>query len=164
MKKNMKKLTTNVTKILDHHKINYEIFEYDSKTRLSGNEIASILNEDPLTCYKTLLVRTSKSPFKYYIFVIEVNKELDLKKCAKLKKEKALEMAHEKEMKPITGYVHGGCSMVGLLKPNLNITVNNTFFEHDFIYMSAGEVGKQVKLNPKDLNSFLKIDVGDIER
>ncbi len=160
----MKKTTTNVTKILDYHKINYELFEYDSKTRLSGNEIASILNEDPLTCYKTLLVKTSKSPFKYYIFVIEVNKELDLKKCAKLKNEKALEMAHEKEMKPITGYVHGGCSMVGLLKPNLEITVNSTFFTHPYIYMSAGEVGKQVKLNPNDLKIFLTIHEGDIER
>ena len=163
-KKIMKKITTNVTKILDKHKINYELKEYEANNRLSGKEIALILNEEPSLCYKTLLTRTSKSPYKYYIFSLEVDKELDLKKCAKLKGEKSIEIAHEKEMKPITGYVHGGCSIIGLLKLNIEITVNSNFFNHDFIYISAGEVGKQIKINPNDLKSFLKINIGDISK
>ena len=156
----MKKETTKVTKILDFHKIDYELFTYAPNQRLSGEEICSILHEDPNKVYKTLLTISKNK--KHYVFVLPVNKTLDLKKCAKLKNEKSIDMAHEKEMKPITGYVHGGCSMIGQLKPNIDITVDSSFLKNDYVYISAGEVGKQVKLNPNDISKIIKFSEGDI--
>lgn len=156
----MKKISTKVTKILDFNHIDYELFTY-SEERLSGIEIANILKEDPKLVFKTLLTKDNKN--KFHIFVIPVNKELDLKKCAKFINEKSVEMAHEKEMKPITGYIHGGCSMIGLIK-NIDITVDSSFITYPFIYISAGEIGKQIKINPLDIKRIIYYKVTNITK
>lgn len=155
----MKNKSTKVTKILDHYHISYTLFSYTQNNRLRGEEIAKLLNEDPSQVFKTLLTKSIKSK-KYYIFAIPVNKELDLKKCATIMNEKSIEMCLEKEMKPVVGYVHGGCSIIGIDNKKIDINVDNLFFEHEYIYISAGEVGYQIKINPNDLKNIINIKSG----
>ncbi len=157
----MKKESTKVTKILDYHHINYQLIKYDTSSRLSGEEIATILNEDPNRCFKTLLATSIKSK-KYYLIAIPVNKKLDLKKLAKLKNEKEIKMCLEKEMYPLTNYVHGGCSLIGIDNLKISLNADSSFFKYDYVYISAGKIGYQVKINPLSLLSFLKIDSLDL--
>lgn len=157
----MKKKVTNVTKILDHYHINYELVEYTKNNRLSGEEIAKELNEDINRVFKTLITVSSKNKNNHYCYCIPVNKELDLKKCAIYEDEKAIEMIKEKELLPLTGYVHGGCSFIGLKNNKIKIRVHETFFSYPYIYMSAGEVGAQVKVNPIDLKEIVDIESSD---
>lgn len=156
----MKTKSTKVTKILEHYHINYELFSYEQDNRLKGSEIAILLGEEPDKVFKTLLTKSSKEK-KYYIFAIPVNSELDLKKCAKEKQEKSIEMCLEREMKTIVGYVHGGCSIIGIDNQKIEISVQNNFFNYDYIYISAGEVGYQVKVNPSSLKEIINIKSGD---
>lgn len=157
----MKKKVTNVTKILDHYHINYELVEYTKNNRLSGKEIAALLNQDINHVFKTLITVSSKNKNNHYCYCIPVNKELDLKKCAAYEQEKAIEMIKEKELLPLTGYVHGGCSFIGLKNNKIKIRVHKTFFEYPYIYMSAGEVGYQVKVNPNDLKNIIVLETSD---
>lgn len=160
----MKKKVTNVTKILDHYHINYELVEYTKNNRLSGEEIATLLNEDINKVFKTLITVSSKNKNNHYCYCIPVNKELDLKKCAKYEDEKAIEMIKEKELLPLTGYIHGGCSFIGLKNNKIKIRVHETFFSYPYIYMSAGEVGAQVKINPNDIKTIIIYSSGDITK
>ena len=98
---------TNVMRILDSKKISYKEYYYGDTEAISGVEVAAALNEDPNIVFKTL-VTVSKSK-NYYVFMIPVEKELDLKKCATSVNEKSVEMIPQKELLPLTGYIHGGC-------------------------------------------------------
>ena len=101
---------TNVMRILDKLKINYSSHSYANTTAVSGLEVAEVLNQDPKRVFKTL-VTVGKSQ-KYYVFVIPVAAELNLKKAAQSVKEKSIEMIKAKELLPLTGYIHGGCSPI----------------------------------------------------
>ena len=105
---------TNVMRILDQKKINYNSYDYTETNAVSGMEVATSLNEDPNKVFKTL-VTVAKSKINY-VFVVPVNKELDLKKAAKAVGEKSIEMIKSKELLPLTGYIHGGCSPIGMKK------------------------------------------------
>src|SRR5574344_1780854 len=105
---------TNAMRILDKEKIPYEVLDYTDKPLTNGEEIANFLNENPLQVFKTL-VTISKSK-NHYVFLINVNSELDLKKCALASNEKNIELIHQKELLPLTGYIHGGCSPLGMKK------------------------------------------------
>ena len=149
---------TNVMRILDQKKIDYKDYFYGEEA-ISGVEVAKILNQDEKHVYKTL-VTVSKSK-KYYVFMIPVAEELDLKKCAKAVGEKSIEMIPQKELLPLTGYVHGGCSPIGM-KKLFKTTINDTANNQDTIIFSAGRIGYQVELNPKDLEKVISLFYYDI--
>ncbi len=144
---------TNVMRILDQKKIPYNEYFYGEEA-ISGVEVARVLNQDETRVYKTL-VTTSKSN-KNYVFIIPVAEELDLKKCAKAVNEKYVEMIPQKELLPLTGYIHGGCSPIGM-KKQFKTVINDTALNQDKIIFSAGRVGYQVELNPTDLEKVINL-------
>ena len=150
---------TNAMRILDRAKISYESFSYEQDPSMSGAEIAGILHEDVSLVFKTL-VTLAKSG-QHYVFVIPVAAELDLKKAAKAAGEKSISMLKQKELLPTTGYVHGGCSPLGMKK------VFPTFLDESAkdcrtIYVSAGKLGRQIALSPEDLKKVLRFQYADV--
>lgn len=139
---------TNVMRVLDGKKITYESHAYEPDPTMTGEEIAGILGEDPANVFKTLVTQGKSGA--YYVFVVPVAEELDLKKAAKASGEKAIAMIKQKELLPLTGYVHGGCSPIGMKKP-FPTFIHETAEGLDKIFVSAGKVGFQIELAPKDL-------------
>lgn len=152
-------IKTNVMRVLDSKKVKYSSHTYEPDATLRGEEIAAILGEDVEKVFKTL-VTVSKSG-KNYVFVVPVNAELDLKKAASAAGEKAISMIKQKELLSLTGYVHGGCSPIGMKKMYPTF-VHITAKEYDTIFVSAGRVGAQVELSPVDLANTVKLEFADI--
>ncbi len=150
---------TNVMRLLDSSKIEYLSHSYDADPSLSGEEIAGILGEECDKVFKTLV--TVGKTGTHYVFVIPVNAELDLKKVAKVSGEKSIEMIKQKELLPLTGYVHGGCSPVGM-KKHFATFFHETAILYDRIYVSAGKVGCQVELNPEELIKIVNAKTADL--
>ncbi len=150
---------TNVMRILEQKKIPYTPHIYSDTCETNGMEIAARLGEDPDRCFKTL-VTVGKSGNKY-VFVIPVNCELDLKKAAKAVAEKSIEMLKSKELLPLTGYVHGGCSPIGM-KKFFKTVINITAESFNTIYFSAGRIGYQVELSLSDLEKVISFTLFDI--
>ena len=151
---------TNVMRKLDQLKIAHkEHFLGDDKNAISGTEVAKILNEDEDKVFKTL-VTVAKSN-NHYVFMVPVAKELDLKKAAAAVGEKNLEMLHPKDLLPLTGYVHGGCSPIGM-KKQFKTVIHNTAASFDTIYFSAGKIGYQVELPLDSLKKVIRIIEADI--
>lgn len=151
---------TNVMRTLDQKKIKYNCYEYPHEDGVvDGLGVATLLNEDPNKVFKTL-VCVSKSK-KNYVFVLPVNKELDLKKCAKSVSEKSVEMIPVKELLPLTGYVRGGCSPIGMKKSFITV-IHKTALDFDSIIFSAGKIGYQVEVNPLDLSKLIRVSFEDI--
>ncbi|MCR2032637.1 Cys-tRNA(Pro) deacylase [Anaerofustis stercorihominis] len=150
---------TNVMRILDKKNIKYKSYTYKEKGAISGREVARYLNQNENQVFKTL-VTVGKSK-EYYVFVIPVNKELDLKKAAKSVGEKSINMIKEKELLPLTGYVHGGCSPIGM-KKLFTTVIDITSEEFDTFIFSAGKVGYQVEVNINDLKKVIKFKLEDI--
>ena len=146
-------------RVLDSKKVKYSSHTYEPDATLRGEEIAAILGEDVEKVFKTL-VTVSKSG-KNYVFVVPVNAELDLKKAASAAGEKAISMIKQKDLLPLTGYVHGGCSPIGMKKMYPTF-VHITAKEYDTIFVSAGRVGAQVELSPVDLANTVKLEFADI--
>lgn len=145
---------TNVMRLLEQKKIPYETFSLDNADGLTGVEIAGLLKEDANQAFKTL-VTVGKSK-NYYVFVIPVNEELDLKKAASAVNEKAIEMLKQKDLLPLTGYVHGGCSPIGM-KKFFTTTIDDSALLFDDIYFSAGKIGMQVKIKVTDIEKIIPI-------
>lgn len=145
MKNNNK---TNVMRILDGKKISYEIHTYEPDASMSGEEIAALLKEDADRVFKTLVTQGKSG--QYYVFVVPVKEELDLKKAAKAANEKAVSMIKQKELLPLTGYVHGGCSPIGM-KKKFPTFIHETAKQHGKMFVSGGKVGVQIELSPEDL-------------
>ena len=156
MKKDEK---TNVMRLLDGKKIPYESHTYEPDATLTGEEIAKILGEDADKVFKTLVTRGKSGA--YYVFVVPVKAELDLKKAAKACGEKAVAMIKQKELLPLTGYVHGGCSPVGMKKP-FPTFIHDTATGFDKVFVSAGKVGFQIEIAPDDLIRVSECKVADI--
>ena len=153
---------TNVMRILDQKKIKYCEHFYSSDIT-NGEEVAKILGQDPDTVYKTLV--TIGSDKRNYVFVIPVNATLDVKKVAKIVGKKSIDMIKQKDLEPLTGYIHGGCSPIGMKKKfptYLDKTVEN-FSE---IFVSGGRVGLQIKIKKEDLIKLVdaKIDELTLEK
>lgn len=147
-------------RVLEKEKIDFESFEYPhGKDAVDGVTVAQLLNQDPKTVFKTLVTTDGKKD--YFVFVIPVEKELDLKKAAKSVGVKALEMIHVKDINKVTGYVRGGCSPVGMKK--LYRTVfHETAEECDVISVSAGKIGYQVRLSPNELMELVNGSMADV--
>ena len=155
----MKEDKTNVMRILDQKKIKYESHSYKPDATMSGEEIAFILGEDPEKVFKTLVTQGKSGT--YYVFVVPVKAELDLKKAAKASGEKSISMIKQKELLPLTGYVHGGCSPIGM-KKHFPTFIHETASGLENLFVSAGKVGFQVELSPADLIGLAGCTVADI--
>ena len=141
---------TNVMRVLDGRKIAYDKHSYEPDATMSGEEIAHILGEDAEKVFKTLVTQGKSGA--YYVFVVPVNEELNLKKAAAASGEKAVSMIKQKELLPLTGYVHGGCSPIGM-KKQFPTFLHETATAYDTICVSAGRVGCQIELATSDLIS-----------
>lgn len=151
---------TNVMRILDSHGIAYDTYVYDSAL-VNAREVALTLGQDPAAVFKTLVtVGKSKA---YYVFMIPAEKELDLKKAAKAAREKALEMIPQKELLPLTGYIHGGCSPIGM-KKHFPTFIQESALAFEAICFSAGRVGQQVRLPPGQLLQVMAVTPADITK
>ena len=159
LKNTLKEEKTNVMRVLESKKIPYNSHSYNPDPTLTGEDIAGILGEDPGKVFKTLVTQGKSGA--YYVFVVPVKAELDLKKAAKASKEKAISMIKQKELLPLTGYVHGGCSPIGKKKP-FPTFIHETAAGIDKIFVSAGKVGFQIELSPKDLLEVAGCTVADI--
>lgn len=139
---------TNVMRVLDSKKIAYTAHTYEQDPTMTGAEIAQILGEDADKVFKTLVTQAKSG--QYYVFVVPVKEELDLKKAAKASGEKAIAMIKQKDLLPLTGYVHGGCSPVGM-KKQFPTFIHESAQDLDKIFVSAGKLGRQIELSPQDL-------------
>ena len=144
-----KKLKTNAMRILDSKKVSYEMLSYESEDgKIDGISVAHKIGVDEKNVFKTLVAQgTSK---ELYVFVIPVAEELDLKNAAKIAGEKKVEMIAVKDILKYTGYIRGGCSPIGL-KRDYRTFIHGSAKGLDFIIVSAGKIGHQIKLNPNDL-------------
>ena len=150
---------TNVMRVLDGKKISYKSHMYEPDARLSGEEIAGILGEDADKVFKTLV--TQGKTGQYYVFVIPVKEELDLKKAAKAVSEKSVSMIPQKDLLPLTGYVHGGCSPIGM-KKSFPTVIHESASNYEEIFFSAGKVGYQVEVAVKDIEKVVRYTFADV--
>ena len=150
---------TNVMRILDQKKIKYNEYFYGNTDAISGVDVAKVLNEDPNKVFKTL-VTVAKSK-RNYVFMLPVHKELDLKKCAQSVDEKSIEMIPQKELLPLTGYVHGGCSPIGLKKP-FKVVIDESAQNFNEIIFSGGKIGYQVEIELKDIEKVINYKFANI--
>ena len=156
MAKNTK---TNVMRLLDGAKIPYREHCYVESGVVSGIDVARVLGQEPDRVFKTLVTQGANKA--YYVFVVPVDKELDLKKAAKATGEKSIAMIPAKELLPLTGYIHGGCSPIGM-KKFFTTTVDASARGKETICVSAGKIGYQVELAPADLEKMIRLTYADI--
>lgn len=150
---------TNVMRELDKLKIKYNFYSYLGTDAVSGVEVAKVLNQNPERVFKTL-VTVGKSG-KHYVFMLPVAEELNLKKSAKSVGEKSVEMIKSKELLPLTGYIHGGCSPIGM-KKFFTTTIHNSAKDFETIMFSGGKIGYQVEIGLDDLSKIIKFSLADI--
>ncbi|MDM0892503.1 Cys-tRNA(Pro) deacylase [Clostridium perfringens] len=144
-----KKLKTNAMRILDSKKVSYEMLSYESEDgKIDGISVAHKIGVDEKNVFKTLVAQGISK--ELYVFVIPVAEELDLKNAAKIAGEKKVEMIAVKDILKYTGYIRGGCSPIGL-KRDYRTFIHESAKGLDFIIVSAGKIGHQIKLNPNDL-------------
>ena len=155
-----KKVKTNAMRILDSNKIDYETYSYKTDgEHVDGITVANAIGRDVNQVYKTLVVQGHSK--EYYVFVIPVDQNLDLKKAAKAAGEKNVEMIHVKDINKVTGYIRGGCSPVGM-KKLYGTFVNETAQNLDTIIVSAGKIGYQIELKPADLQEVTNFEYADV--
>ena len=150
---------TNVMRLLESRKIPYTARTYEPDPSMTGEEIAGILGEAPESVFKTLVTQGKSG--RYYVFVIPVCGELDLKKAAAAASEKSVAMIPQRDLLPLTGYVHGGCSPIGMKKP-FPTFLHASAESFDRIFVSAGRVGFQIGLSPRDLQSMTRYRPADL--
>lgn len=150
---------TNVMRILEQKKISYQSYNYLNTGAVSGVEVARALGENPDVVFKTLV--TEGKSGDHYVFVIPVEKELNLKKAAKSVGEKSIEMIRQKELLPLTGYIHGGCSPIGMKKQFIT-TVDKNAENYEKIIFSAGKIGYQVEITLEDLKKVIHFQVAEV--
>lgn len=152
---------TNVMRTLDQKKINYKSYSYVNTDAISGIEVATVLNLNPNRVFKTLV--TIGDSKKYYVFVVPVSGDLDLKKAAKQVNEKSIEMIKAKDLLPLTGYIHGGCSPIGM-KKLFKTVIDESAKNQETIIFSAGKIGYQVELTLEELSKVIPFQLADISK
>ncbi len=150
---------TNAMRLLEQAKLPYEMHTYDSEVAISGTEVAEILGQNVNKVFKTL-VTVGKSG-NNYVFMVPVAEELDLKKAAKSVGEKDISMIKSKELLGLTGYIHGGCSPIGM-KKFFTTHIHITATEFDTIIFSGGRIGLQIEMSYENLKKLIKINTADI--
>ena len=154
----MSEAKTNAMRELERAGIKYRHFTYDP-TETEGVKVAALLGQDETMVFKTLVTVSGKKV--NYVFVIPVAETLDLKAAARAVGEKSVEMIKQKELLPLTGYIHGGCSPVGM-KKHFRTVIHEIAQNLDTIFVSAGRVGNQVEVDPKSLAKLVGADFADI--
>ncbi|WP_315069849.1 Cys-tRNA(Pro) deacylase [uncultured Clostridium sp.] len=155
-----KESKTNAMRLLDSNQITYSTHSYENKDgKIDGVAVAHKINKDVNQVFKTLVTQGHSKEF--YVFVIPVAEELDMKKAGKAAGEKNIEMIHVKDINKITGYIRGGCSPLGMKK------VFKTFIQEeallfDTIVFSGGKIGAQIEMNPNDLLNVISCSFVDI--
>ena len=157
MKKKEEK--TNAMRELEQKKIVFKTHSYVNTCAISGMEVASVLNEDPNYVFKTL-VTIGKSG-NHFVFLVPVNRELNLKKAAKTVGEKSISMVKQTELLPLTGYIHGGCSPVGM-KKLFKTVIDESASYYDKIIFSGGKIGYQIEISLMDLKKVISFELSDI--
>lgn len=150
---------TNALRMLDKIKAEYKCYTYTPDASLMGVDIAALLGQNAKQVFKTL-VTVAKSK-QHYVFMIPVAEELDLKKAAAVVKEKSLDMVKQKELLPLTGYVHGGCSPIGM-KKSFPLVIHQTAQNFATIIFSAGRVGMQLETSLESLAKLSNFKMADI--
>ena len=152
---------TNVMRTLEQKKIAYTAHTYphEDGVAVDGVTVAQMLGQNPDAVFKTLVTKGASGG--YYVFDIPVAQTLDLKKAAKAVGEKSIAMLPSKDLLPLTGYVHGGCSPVGM-KKQFPTVFHESCVDYDTVMVSAGKIGYQVEVNPKDLLALLRATTADV--
>ena len=152
-------MKTNGMRILDQKKIDYKIHTYENA--ISGIEVADTLNEDYDKVFKTLVTVSNNK--KNYVFLVPVDKELDLKKAAKSVNEKSIEMLKSANLLSLTGYIHGGCSPIGM-KKQFKTIIDISSSNKDKIFISGGKIGYQIEIELNDLRKVIDFELQDITK
>lgn len=158
MSKNKDK--TNVMRILDLHKVQYKPHSYVNTAAVDGASVAEALGEDPDRCFKTLVTEDNNG--ENFVFLVPVAHELDLKKCARAVGAKKISMISNKRLLPLTGYIHGGCSPIGMKKEFVT-TIDSSAENFATIYFSGGKIGYQVEVSLSELRKVLDFQLADIK-
>ena len=145
---------TNAMRILDKSKIEYKVHEYESDyINIDGLSVAKSINKDPKIVFKTLVCQGKSN---YYVAMIPVGEELDLKACATVLEEKNIELIAVKELFPLTGYIRGGCSPIGM-KKQFKTLIDSSYLENEFIIFSAGAIGSQLEIKSSFLPQIIPL-------
>lgn len=151
---------TNAARLLERAKIKFDLIPYEvDENNLAATHVAEQLGEDIAQVFKTLVLKGERTGF--FVCVIPGDKEVDLKKAARAAGDKKAEMLHMKDLLPTTGYIRGGCSPIGMKKPFLTF-FDSTALNFDYIFVSAGMRGLQIKINPNELINFVGASTADL--
>ena len=150
---------TNVMRILEQKKIPYQYYHYQTEEAISGVEVAKLIEQEETRVFKTLVCVGASN--KNYVFVIPVGKELHLKKAAKVAGEKKMDMLKSKDLLPLTGYVHGGCSPIGM-KKMFQTYMEQSAQDYSDIIFSAGKIGYQVQVTLESLKKIIPFHLVDL--
>lgn len=151
---------TNAARLLDRAKISYTLVPYNvDENNLAATHVAESLGEDIRQVFKTIVLHGERTG--YFVCVVPGNTEIDLKKAARAASDKKAELIAMKDLQPLTGYIRGGCSPIGMKKP-FPIYIHNTATDFDVIYISAGQRGLQLKIAPGDLIGYTNATVTDL--
>ena len=151
---------TNAMRILDRKKIPYEVHTYPEDGPVAAVDVAAYLGQEPDRLFKTLVTTDGKD---YFVFVLPGDHELNLKAGAKAVGVKKIEMLKQKDLFPLTGYVHGGCSPVGMKKPFPTV-IDTSALNWETIYVSGGKIGMQVEVDPRDFEKVIRVSFGEITK
>lgn len=155
----VKEIKTNAMRILEKNKISYKEYTYECDEFIDAIQVADKLGQPYDLLYKTLVtVGNSKD---YFVFVIPIAEELDMKKAAKAVGEKSVSMIHVKDINRITGYIRGGCTPIGMKKQYVT-RIDKSAEERDTMIVSGGRLGVQIELKPKDLRSVCRGEFADL--
>lgn len=154
-----KNVKTNAMRIIEKHGMKAEFLSYENDGFMDGVSVAEKLGQSTETTFKTLVTRGKSKNF--FVFVIPVAEELDLKKAAKAVREKSLEMLHVKDLLATTGYVRGGCSPIGM-KKQFRTVIHESAKSYENIMFSGGQLGSQIKMSPTDLAAIVGAEFADI--
>lgn len=150
---------TNALREIEAAGIEHNAITFECPEALSGVDVAAKLGQDPDRVFKTLVTQAKSG--EHYVFMVPVACELDLKKAAAAVSEKSVSMIKARDLLPLTGYVHGGCSPVGM-KTQFRTTIDETALLYDTIMFSGGRIGCQVEMSPNDLDSLIGLTFADI--
>ena len=156
------KVKTNAVRILDSHKIEHEVYTYDTKDGvIDGQGVAAKLNQNPNQVFKTLVTQGKSK--EYYVFVVPVAGELDFKKAEKATGEKKIEMIPMKDLLKVSGYIHGGCSCIGM-KKQFKTYIDKSALDFDSFMFSGGKIGVQIKMKAEALKDIIPVEFVDLKK
>jgi Cys-tRNA(Pro)/Cys-tRNA(Cys) deacylase len=159
MGKDKKEVKTNVMRILDKEKTVYQHYTYECEEFIDAQHVADLLGQPHEKLYKTLVTQGNSK--NYFVFVIPIEEELDLKAAARSVGEKAVEMIHVKDINQVTGYIRGGCTAIGMKKQYVT-RIDETAQRLSTVIVSGGKLGSQIELSPQDLQKAAHAEFADI--